>query len=139
MKTVRHLLMGFFLTLIVVGVVYAVYSAGRAVCCEVDLDVFQAQLTTATALNIGISTLLSRIKYRARGWRWFLNSIALTAGASGVWTITYWVARASGLASREATLMAYLISLASLGSTALLKIDEAEEPSPAGSKRKRRR
>ena len=138
MKTVRSLLMGFFLTLIVVGVVYAVYSAGRAACCEVDLDVFQAQLTTATALNIGISTLLSRIKYRARGWRWFLTSIALTAGASGVWTISYWMARATGLASREAALMAYLISLASLGSTALIKFDESQA-SETPAKRKRRR
>jgi len=130
--------MGFFLTLIVVGVVYSVYITGRAVCCEVDLDVFQAQLTTATALNIGISTLLSRIKYRARGWRWFLTSIALTAGASAVWTITYWAARATGLASREAALMAYLISLASLGSTTLIKFDESQEiETPA--KRKRRR
>ena len=81
--------MGFFLTLIVIGVVYSVYTAWRAVCCEVDRDEFQTQLTTATALNIGISTLLSRIKYRARGWRWFLTSIALTAGASGVWLIKF--------------------------------------------------
>lgn len=139
MKTVRDLLMGFFLTLIVVGVVYSVYTAGRAVCCEVDLEVFQAQLATATALNIVISTLLSRLKYHARGWRGFLISIALTAAASAVWTVAYWAARATGLANRDAALMAYLISLASLGVTALLKFNEAEEPPVAPSKRKRRR
>ena len=131
--------MGFFLTLIVVGVVYSVYTAGRAVCCEVDLDVFQAQLATATALNIVISTLLSRLKYHARGWRWFLMSIALTAAASAVWTVAYWAARVSGLANRDAALMAYLVSLASLGVTALLKFNEAEEPSVAPAKRRRRR
>ena len=112
MKTVRSLLMGFFLTLIVGGVAYSLLAAARAVCCEIDLDALRAQLTTSAGLNISISALLTRLKFKAAGWRWILASFTLAAIASALWTVAYWLARTAGLSSAESTLVGYLTSAA---------------------------
>jgi len=139
MQTVRNLLMGFFLTLIVGGVAYALFSAARAVCCEMDIEIVRAQLMTAASLNVSISALLTRLKLKVAGWRWFLISVTLAAIASAFWTVAYWLARATGLSNAEAILVGYLTSLSSLGITALVKWDEAQEHEPPAPKRRRRR
>lgn len=139
MKTVRNVLMGFFMFLIVGGVAYSLLSAARAVCCEVDLDALRAQLTTSAGLNISISALLTRLKFRAVGWRWILVSFVLAAIASAIWTVAYWLARAAGLSSAEATLVGYLTSVGTLGSTALIKWEDPQDDVRPTPKRKRRR
>lgn len=139
MKTVRSLLMGFFLTLIVGGVAYSLLAAARAVCCEIDLDTLRAQLTTSAGLNISISALLTRLKFKAAGWRWILASFTLAAIASALWTVAYWLARAAGLSSAESTLVGYLTSAGTLGSTALVKWEDTRDDERPTPKRRRRR
>jgi|SRR5579859_4500290 len=105
----------------------------QAFCCAVDPKMLVERLVLAAAFGSAGTSILGRIRFHGRGWQWALVSVASGALAALIWGATFFLLRIAGLSDQSVAVVAYILSIFSLGMTALTKYDEIEDAEQAKS------